>query len=275
MHKQLMIPALLIGLVLMTTQAFAQSGTVLLRSGDRLNVEVLDMGADFTFRVNGQERHFPINNVVLIDFAGDARNLPQAEVARVSNDGPMIVTRSGEIIPGSLADLRGIPTQAELSNGRRVDLSNVARIYASPVAGIGGIPHPTTQAEAPAPGTPAAPPGSRTVVVPGNVAWTNTGFNVPKGQRLHFQPSGEVRLSFNGDDVATAAGAKSYRFADKAPIRTIPIGALIGRIGNGQPFSIGNPEGPYPMPASGRLYLGINDDHLADNSGNYVVHISQ
>jgi hypothetical protein len=273
MHKQLMIPALLIGLVLMTTQAFAQSGTVLLRSGERLNAEVLDMGADFTFRVNGRDRHFPISDVVLIDFTGDARNPPQAEVARVSNEGPMIVTRSGEMISGSLADLRGVPTQAELSNGRRVDLSNVARIYVSPVAGIGGIPHPPTSAEAPAPGTPAAPPGSRTVVVPGNVAWTNTGFNVSRGQRLNFQPSGEARLSFNGDDVATAAGAKSYRFADKAPIPSIPVGALIGRIGNGQPFSIGNPEGPYPMPASGRLYLGINDDHLADNSGNYVVHI--
>lgn len=268
MRKQ--IPALLFGLVLMTTQAFAQSATVLFRSGERMNVEVYDMGADFTFRVNGQNRHFPIHDVVLIDFTGDARNLPQAEVARVASEGPMVVTRSGEIILGSLADLRGVPTQAELSNGRRVDLSNVARIYVSPVAGIGGIPHPTTSAEA-----PAAPPGSRTVVVPGNVAWTNTGFNVSRGQRLNFQPSGEVRLSFNGDDVATAAGAKSYRFADRAPIPTIPAGALIGRIGNGQPFSIGSPEGPYPMPRSGRLYLGINDDHVADNSGNYVVHIWQ
>lgn len=273
MRKQ--IPALLFGLVLMTTQAFAQSGTVLLRSGERLNADVLDMGTDFTFRVNGQERHFPIHDVVPIDFAGDARNLPQVEVARVSNEGPMIVTRSGEIIPGSLADLRGVPTQAELSNGRRVDLSTVARIYVSPVAGIGGIPHPPTSAEAPAPSTPAAPPGSRTMVVPGNVAWTNTGFNVSRGQRLHFQPWGEVRLSFNDDDVATAAGAKSYRFSDRAPIPTIPVGALIGRIGNGQPFSIGNPEGPYPMPAKGRLYLGINDDHVADNSGNYVIHIWQ
>lgn len=274
MRKQLMIPALVLGLVFMTTPAFAQSGTVLLRSGERLNAEVRDMGADFTFRVNGQDRHFPIHDVVLIDFTGDARNPPQAEVARVSSDGPMLVTRSGEIISGSLADLRGVPTQAELSNGRRVDLSNVARIYVSPVAGIGGIPNPTTQAEAPASGTPA-PPGSRTVVVPGNVVWTNTGFNVSRGQRLNFQPSGEVRLSANGDDVATAAGAKSYRFAGKAPIPSIPVGALIGRIGNGRPFSIGSPEGPLTMSDSGRLYLGINDDQVADNSGNYVIHIWQ
>jgi hypothetical protein len=27
------------------------------------------------------------------------------------------------------------------------------------------------------------------------------------------------------------------------------------------------------MPASGRLYLGVNDDHVPDNSGNFVVKI--
>ena len=25
------------------------------------------------------------------------------------------------------------------------------------------------------------------------------------------------------------------------------------------------------MPADGRLFLGVNDDHVGDNSGNYVV----
>jgi hypothetical protein len=27
------------------------------------------------------------------------------------------------------------------------------------------------------------------------------------------------------------------------------------------------------MPASGRLFLGVNDDHHADNSGNFVVKV--
>jgi hypothetical protein len=27
------------------------------------------------------------------------------------------------------------------------------------------------------------------------------------------------------------------------------------------------------MPEDGRLFLGVNDDHVADNSGNYVVRI--
>ena len=57
-------------------------------------------------------------------------------------------------------------------------------------------------------------------------------------------------------------------------IPTIPVGALIGRIGNGQPFSIGDTTNQRSRcPTNGRLFLGVNDDHVADNSGNYVVKI--
>jgi hypothetical protein len=118
-----------------------------------------------------------------------------------------------------------------------------------------------------------APANARTVVVPSNVAWTNTGLNVTRGQSLHFEPSGEIRLSYNGDDMATAAGARSFRFAEKAQIPTIPAGALIGRVGNGKPFSIGDTTQVFQMPANGRLFLGVNDDHVPDNSGNFVVRV--
>ncbi len=118
-----------------------------------------------------------------------------------------------------------------------------------------------------------APPNARSVVVPSNVVWTNTGITVRRGQYLRFEPSGEIRLSFNGDDVAYASGAMSLRHNDKAPIPTIPAGALIGRVGNGQPFSIGDTAKALDMPDGGRLSLGVNDDHVHDNSGNFVVKI--
>jgi hypothetical protein len=109
--------------------------------------------------------------------------------------------------------------------------------------------------------------------VPSNVQWTNTGINVSRGQAIRFDPSGEIRLSFNGDDIARPAGALSNRQSSNAPIPTIPAGALIGRVNNGQPFSIGDPAQAFNMPENGRLFLGVNDDHVADNSGNYVVKI--
>ena len=64
-----------------------------------------------------------------------------------------------------------------------------------------------------------------------------------------------------------------FRFAQKAPIPTVPVGALIGRVGNGQPFPIGDTTQAFDMPDNGRLFLGVNDDHVADNSGNFVVKI--
>jgi hypothetical protein len=118
-----------------------------------------------------------------------------------------------------------------------------------------------------------APRWAKSVVVPANVAWTNTRVHVTRGQWMRFEPSGEIRLSFNADDVAVAAGAKSGRMAAGAPIPTIYAGALIGRVNSGKPFSIGNTTQAFQMPANGTLFLGVNDDDLHDNSGNYVVKV--
>jgi hypothetical protein len=119
----------------------------------------------------------------------------------------------------------------------------------------------------------AAPATARTIVVPANVEWTSTVLTVKRGQWLRFEPTGEIRLSFDGADTATAAGAKDQRLVGKAPIPTIPAGALIGRVGNRPPFSIGDTRQALQMPADGRLFLGVNDDHVPDNSGNYVVKV--
>ena len=118
-----------------------------------------------------------------------------------------------------------------------------------------------------------APRSARTIVVPANVAWTNTGIKVKLGQWLRFEPSGEIRLSFHGDDVAVAAGAKSGRMSDKAPIPSASLGTLIGRVNSGKPFSIGDSTQAFQMPANGTLFLSGNDDYVGDNSGNYVVKI--
>jgi hypothetical protein len=49
-----------------------------------------------------------------------------------------------------------------------------------------------------------------------------------------------------------------------------PAGALIGRIDNGQPFLIGR-NTSVRMPSDGTLFLGINDDNVSDNSGDFRV----
>ena len=79
MRKQFFIPVLVGMLALGAAQAFAQSATVVMRNGDRVQAEVMDMGQNFSLRVNGQPRQVPIGDIVLIDFAGDGRNISREE----------------------------------------------------------------------------------------------------------------------------------------------------------------------------------------------------
>lgn len=277
MRRQFLIPVMVGILALGAAEAFAQSATVVLRNGERFQAEVMDMGRGLSFRVNGTPRSVPINEVVLLDFGGDGRNVAVEEVTKVSSTGPLVVMRNGEQFNASLRDLTGKPLEAVFSNGRRASLSDVARIYLAPVNNVPGFPAVATSTsgsqQPAAPQAPQAPSRARSVVVPSNVQWTNTGINVSRGQLVRFEPSGEIRLSFNGDDIARPAGAVSNRQSGNAPIPTIPAGALIGRINNGQPFPIGDSTQAIQMPENGRLFLGVNDDHVADNSGNYVARI--
>ena len=280
MRKQFLIPVLVGILALGAAEAFAQSATVVLRNGERFQAEVMDMGRGFSFRVNGTPRSVPIGDVVLLDFGGDGRNISTEELTKANSAGAYVVMRNGEQFNASLRDLTGKPLQAAFSNGRRASLSDVARIYLSSVSNVAGFPNLSTgtsgtpvPAPLPGPGPSQAPPSARSIVVPSNVQWTNTGLNVRAGQAVRFEPSGEVRLSFNGDDIARPAGALSNRQSGNAPIPNVTAGALIGRINNGQPFPIGDTTQAIQMPENGRLFLGVNDDHVGDNSGNFVVRV--
>jgi hypothetical protein len=51
-----------------------------------------------------------------------------------------------------------------------------------------------------------------------------------------------------------------------------PAAALIGRIGESNDyFFIGDDAGAIRVRGNGRLYLGVNDDYLRDNSGAFRV----
>ncbi len=110
-------------------------------------------------------------------------------------------------------------------------------------------------------------------VVDSSVRWTDTGIDVRAGQTLVFDSEGSIRLSDNAGDSAVASGAQSGRRAANAPVGNAPAGALIARIGNGAAVMVGDRRA-LRAPRSGRLYRGVNDDHLADNEGSYNVTIN-
>jgi hypothetical protein len=119
-------------------------------------------------------------------------------------------------------------------------------------------------------GYATAPTTGQQIMVDATRRWTDTGLTVQQGDLLTFDVEGRVQLSNDANDVAQAAGALSGRRAPDAPLQQELAGALIGRIGNSEPFGIGNLRS-VRAPASGRLYLGVNDDHLADNRGEFRV----
>lgn len=107
------------------------------------------------------------------------------------------------------------------------------------------------------------------IVVPATNRWTDAGVAVEAGETLIFEAEGIVRMSPDPNDRATPDG--SSRLAPDAPLRETAAGTLIARIGNSAPIAIGARRTLARAPASGRVYLGVNDDHLADNSGEFRV----
>ena len=111
----------------------------------------------------------------------------------------------------------------------------------------------------------------RAVSVAANVAWNDTGIDVRNGQDVFFESSGRVRWGPNRRDGA--AGESNSPTNVNRPIPRRPAAALIGKIGADSTdyFFIGDDQGAIRMHARGRLFLGINDDYLLDNSGVLTV----
>jgi hypothetical protein len=96
--------------------------------------------------------------------------------------------------------------------------------------------------------------------------WTDTGLTVRAGDSITIEADGTIQMSGDRGDTAEPAGGR--RTAPGALVRNAPAGILIARIGNGAPVAVGARR-TMQAPASGRLYLGVNDDYLGDNGGQF------
>ena len=257
--------------LLSTVPASAQeSATLILRSGDRIGGELVDLGGiGFTIRVNGQERRVQPSEVAVIDFNG-APPSPEAQ-AKINAGAQFVMLRNGQTIDGHLYDIGGtspLRITLDTSSGKRDIASNeIAQIYMARMAGtaqsVGTVSPGLRVPDAPGPG--------RTVAVPANQQWTATGIKVRQGQTLTLTTSGEVQFSADANDRASAAGNGDKRVPG-APLPQAFAGVLIGRIDNGQPFGVGN-QTSIRAPGNGQLFLGINDDNVSDNAGQFQVSI--
>jgi hypothetical protein len=258
----------LFSLALVVPASAQEVATLALRNGERPSGQLIDLGAGgFVLRVNGQDRTIPASEVAAVEFVVGA---PPAEaVTRINAGTPVVVLRSGQVIEGRLSDIGGtapLRLTVDTPSGQRDFTSNdVAQLYVNPVPMSAA-----TSGTAAAAGT-AVPAGA--ISVPANQAWTDTGITIRRGDRLTITGTGDIQLGNNnssGVGGSPAATVPGIRY----PVEGLPAGALIGRVGNGRPFAIQNGQ-PMTIAGTGRLQIGVNDDNVADNSGNYVVTITR
>jgi hypothetical protein len=172
--------------------------------------------------------------------------------------GDTLVLRNGRRLDGELVEVRDdrIEWRDERGRSERFERREVQRIEfgESRDSGFSGSSRQGGMRE-------------HEVVVSANQGWTQTGIELRAGQRVSFEARGEVRWGPNRKDGPDGEHNSPHNSA--RPIQGRNAAALIGRIGNGDPFFIGGDRGEMRVRDSGPLYLGINDDFLRDNSGSF------
>jgi hypothetical protein len=263
------------------TPASAQDRvTVVMRGGDVATgtFEDLNNGTVYVRESLNSQRRLPLGGILVMDFAGNGQNLPEAERRDAGGDDHLLVLRNGSRTRGRLLNIEGgegssKPDEPRIVSFRTVD-GEERRVRPGDIARVYLGRYPATERATTLPAT--VPPGPETgsgVRVDANRPWTRTGVFVQAGQVVRFAASGQVWLSGDNNDTAVPAGAQSGRNAPGAPIPNVLAGALIGRVGNGAPFGIGN-QTELRMPDSGELLLGVNDGDVNDNRGQFRVEVT-
>ena len=200
-------------------------------------------------------------------------------VLGVSLSADTLVLRNGDRVQGQLVAVRDGVVEFEAQRGLfgrervRVDLADVARIEFDRSSrsdnDFNDRPGGTGNDR---PGNPSRPNGmrERSVVVNAAEQWRDTGVVVRAGQMVYFEASGKVRWGPGRQDGPD--GERNSPRNEARPMPNRPAAALIGRVGESNDyFFIGDEAGAIRVRSAGRLYLGINDDYLRDNSGSFRV----
>jgi hypothetical protein len=124
-----------------------------------------------------------------------------------------------------------------------------------------------------APGSVGTSGGQRTVRVNPQHRWTDSGITVRAGDTITIDATGSIQMSTDARDTATVTGSGTGRRAPDAPVLNQLAGGLLMNIDNYGPIFIGGRR-TFTAPVSGRLYFGVNDDHLEDNRGEFVLNVS-
>jgi hypothetical protein len=128
---------------------------------------------------------------------------------------------------------------------------------------------PSTGTSTPAAGTDSAFFPVRVRVRADNTAngWTDSGLMVRRGQRLRVSATG--RVSLGQGRFSTPTGLPRVMDTEKL-MRSEPTGGLIAVVGDdNDEFIFIGANREFYAPRDGRLFLGVNEGNLADNTGTF------
>jgi hypothetical protein len=223
---------------------------------------------------NLREKAFPQDQVAVIDLAGGQPSVEElSQLNRMNGQPHLLVMRGGRSVPGRFDNIVGGDTVVFAN--QRYAVRDVARVYldidaAKTIFNVRPDPPALGNDRGQADQSDGA--GIRVFA---KRPWTDTGVTVRRGQRIRFLSTGQIWFAELDSAVAGPDGNPSFRGRRRDyPVPDAPVGALVGRIGDGRPFGIGSQTQPLVMPDDGVLYLGVNDANYDDNRGAFRVEIT-
>jgi hypothetical protein len=114
-------------------------------------------------------------------------------------------------------------------------------------------------------------PRTATVRVAADQPWTDTGIDVLPGERIEIDYVDGMWSPWPGGSY-DAIGSGGDPRCDCNRLIGASHAALIGRLGDGEPFLVGDHQ-EMTVGQGARLFLGMNDSRLEDNSGWIEVRI--
>jgi len=266
----------------------ATRATFIMTNGQRASGELVFHGGQGNNMIDnnlnlgneGKEQSYAMDQVAVIDIAGG--NPSQDELNRALSSDQALAMRDGSVQSGHFVNIQNGSTliwRNDAGQEQRLGLDGVARIYLNTQSARQLYNFTPTTASQPA-SQPVGTSGGavaraqrrgNAVVINGNQPWVDTGIRVNAGDQVTFRVTGQVGTA-QGVPAVGPEGRTGEK-SDKYPLPSMQVGALIGRIDNGQPFSIGSQQTPIQMQSTGTLQLGINDDFFGDNTGAFSVSI--
>ena len=250
------------------TNGERKSGAVVFHGSSGYNL--IDDHLNLAIEAGQPEYTVPITEVAVIDFTGDR---PSNDELGAVGSGHALALRNGTVEQGRFVNIINGTTVRWAAPGggtRDLPIGEVRRIYLNPASAFTAYNY--TRPAAVGTAGSALAPGA--VQVNANQSWTSSGMVVRRGDLVRFSTTGTIQFGTGAEQAAPADGNDKVR-NPAFPVPSMPVGSLIGRVGNGLPFAIGSNTAPIQMPAAGTLMLGINDNEYGDNSGFFSVVVAK